>query len=76
MRGDMVKKLAEVSRTADEYIREEGQFGRIQTEKSKVMDQILKLMEIDAQVQLANRLRHMEKNQRDDSHLNDELISK
>ena len=52
----MVNKLTDVAKSADQYIAEQGQHGRVQSEKSKVMDHILKLMEIDAQIRLANQL--------------------
>ena len=59
MKTSMAEQLAEVSKNADEYMATAGQHGRVQTEKSKGMDQILKLMEIDAQIQLANKLNQL-----------------
>lgn len=59
MQTNMVNKLTDVARTADQYIAEQGQYGRIQSDKSKVMDHILKLMEIDAQIRLAKQFEHL-----------------
>jgi len=56
MQNNMVNKLTDVAKIADLYIAEQGQHGRVQSEKTKVMDHILKLMEIDAQIRLANQL--------------------
>lgn len=41
MQTNMVNKLTDVARTADQYIAEQGQYGRIQSDKSKVMDHFL-----------------------------------